>query len=67
MKITVDRDTCEGHGQCAAVAPDLFRLNDDGDLELTYNDTQNIPAERVDDARHAMSCCPVLALVELGP
>jgi len=28
MRITVDRNACGGHGQCAAVAPDLFHLDD---------------------------------------
>jgi ferredoxin len=64
MKITVDRHACEGHGQCAAVAPDLFHLDDAGQLHLTY-DAIDIPTQRVNDARQGLACCPVLALHEL--
>jgi ferredoxin len=52
MRITVDRNACEGHGQCAAVAPDLFHLDDGDDLHLTY-DAIDIPTQRVKDARRA--------------
>jgi ferredoxin len=27
MRIVVDRDLCEGHAQCCAVAPDVFKLD----------------------------------------
>ena len=64
MRITVDRNACEGHGQCAAVAPDLFPLDDGGELHLTY-DAIDIPTQRVKDARQALACCPVLALHEV--
>jgi ferredoxin len=47
MRITVDRNACEG----AAVAPDLFHLDDD-DLHLAY-DAVDIPTQRVKDARQA--------------
>jgi ferredoxin len=36
MRITVDRNACEGHGQCAAFAPDLIHLDDGGEPHLTY-------------------------------
>jgi ferredoxin len=64
MRITVDRNACEGHGQCAAVAPDLFYLDDGGELHLTY-DAIDIPAALTNDARQGLACCPVLALHEL--
>jgi ferredoxin len=30
MRVLVDRTLCQGHGQCAVVAPDVFDLDDDG-------------------------------------
>ena len=30
MTVHIDRDRCEGHGQCLAAAPDLIDLDDDG-------------------------------------
>ncbi|WP_052669537.1 ferredoxin [Nitriliruptor alkaliphilus] len=34
MKPKVDRDRCIGAGQCEAVAPDAFEVNDDGFVEV---------------------------------
>src|SRR5262249_31104930 len=34
LKITLDRDLCQGHAVCTGEAPDLFRLGDDGKVEL---------------------------------
>ncbi|MEV7890826.1 ferredoxin [Streptomyces sp. NPDC002817] len=30
MKVTIDTSSCSGHARCAAAAPGLFRLDDDG-------------------------------------
>ncbi|MGY1502461.1 ferredoxin [Streptomyces sp. QTS52] len=30
MKITIDTSSCSGHARCAAAAPGLFRLDEDG-------------------------------------
>jgi ferredoxin len=46
---------------CAANAPNLFRLDDDGELRLTYEGT-DIPAEEHDNAEVAATGCPVEAL-----
>ncbi|PXX57471.1 ferredoxin [Nocardia tenerifensis] len=58
MKIIVDRARCEGHGMCEALAPNLFRVGDDGVVE---------PADLVgegdrDLVRLAVDSCPVEAL-----
>ncbi len=34
MRIRVDWDLCQGHGTCVAEAPELFRLDSNGDLEV---------------------------------
>ncbi len=34
LKIHVDLDGCLGHGQCELVAPQLFRINGDGLVEV---------------------------------
>lgn len=33
-RIVVDVDRCEGHGLCEQTAPEVFRLDDEGDLHL---------------------------------
>lgn len=57
MRITADRTRCEGHGMCEALAPNLFRVGDDGIVEPTADD--------IDDSdliQLAVDSCPVEAL-----
>ncbi|MGQ0776090.1 MAG: ferredoxin [Pseudonocardiales bacterium] len=61
MKISVDRDRCEGHGLCEHVAPELFQFDDQGDLILLF-DGQDIPKEQRDLAVSSVHICPVAAL-----
>jgi ferredoxin len=57
MKILIDRDRCEGHGQCVAAAPDVVDLDDDGIAILR---TSESIAE--DLLKRAADVCPVAAL-----
>jgi ferredoxin len=59
MKIEVDWDLCEGHGQCEFAAPEVFTINDDGDLEV-LNEKPDEP-ERV-HVEQAVRRCPTRAL-----
>lgn len=34
MKVTIDRQRCQGHARCAAVAPDLFALDENGYIAI---------------------------------
>jgi ferredoxin len=29
VRVTIDQDKCEGHGECTLIAPDVFELDDD--------------------------------------
>ena len=58
MRIDVDLDLCELHGQCVAVAPDLFRFDDDGELEFTVD----VPAGQEASAEEAAALCPTGAI-----
>ncbi|WP_433522676.1 ferredoxin [Nocardia pseudovaccinii] len=65
MKISVDYPRCEGHGLCAAQAPEVFSL--DGDAELIYRfDGAEVPVDLVTAARTAVDSCPVAALREIS-
>lgn len=60
MKILIDRDRCEGHGQCVAAAPDVFDLDDDGiAIMKTSEPLTEDPAKQ---AAAAAEVCPVAAL-----
>ncbi|GAB7007474.1 hypothetical protein JCM18899A_49490 [Nocardioides sp. AN3] len=67
MKIAVDLKTCENHGQCAFVAPDVFSLDSNGLLsfrsEAQDEYTSNVlPAQVHDDVEDAIGMCPVQAI-----
>jgi ferredoxin len=63
VRVFVDRDRCEGHGLCEDAAPQLFWLDDEGDLVLRF--TEDIPPGQEDRAGDAVRVCPVSALREV--
>ncbi|WP_206055193.1 ferredoxin [Nocardia sp. CS682] len=59
MRVDADRTRCEGHGMCEALAPNLFRVGDDGivtPLADTIDETTHDLVQLVIDS------CPVEAL-----
>lgn len=59
MRVQVDPMVCEANGVCERLAPDVFRLNDDDELEIL----QPEPPEHLHAAtRQAVDRCPKLAL-----
>lgn len=63
MEIRVDRSICEGHGHCCFEAPDLFDLDDDGELVHAAG----APPDRAADVAAAARACPVQAISISGP
>jgi ferredoxin len=59
MKVIVDMDLCQDHGQCAIAAPEVFRISDDGHLE--YDGTPD--STLVDHVEEAADVCPVQAIL----
>ncbi|MFE7933136.1 ferredoxin [Streptomyces sp. NPDC057456] len=59
MKITIDKAGCSGHARCAAVAPGLFRLDDDG-YALPFDG--EIPEGLEQAARDGEAACPERAI-----
>jgi ferredoxin len=59
MKVVVDMDKCQDHGQCAFSAPEVFEINADGKL-VVLNDS---PDESLrDQVEEAADVCPVQAI-----
>ena len=58
-RIVVDRDRCEGHGLCEQTAPQVYRLDDDGQLEILVDD---VPPSLLAMAEAGARVCPVAAL-----
>jgi ferredoxin len=62
MKIHVDRDLCDLHGQCVLTAPEIFSFDDDGELQYL----PEVNSELATKAEAAASVCPTAA-IEVGP
>jgi len=61
MKMSVDLLRCEGHGLCEEAAPRLFRLDDEGDLLVLFENGE-VPPGQDGPAAGAARACPVGAL-----
>jgi len=59
MKIQLDREKCTGLGICESLAPEVFEVNDDGDLVML---TDTVPDGMLDDVETAFAGCPTEAL-----
>ena len=58
-RLQVDRSRCEGHSVCARTAPDLLRLDRDGELMILIDLCEGKALEK---ARAAVRACPIAAL-----
>ncbi len=58
-KVVCDYDLCESNALCEAVAPDVFRIDDDDYLQI---DHPEVTAENRDRVEQAVANCPKSAL-----
>jgi ferredoxin len=59
-RLRVNPITCEAHGLCAELVPELIRLDDWGYPIL---DESVVPSDLLGLARRAVDACPTLALL----
>jgi len=64
MRVSVNREHCQGHAQCLVIAPDVFDL-DDADGRATVL-ADPVPATAADSARDAADRCPEQAISVSG-
>ncbi len=63
MRIIFDRDKCQGHGRCYALAPDLFDSDDEGYAVLLVESPDGtVPPELEAAATLAADNCPEYAI-----
>jgi ferredoxin len=55
MKIRIDKAACVGNARCAAVAPTLFPLDDNGYIQVSEID---VPPGKEELARRGALACP---------
>jgi ferredoxin len=58
MRVVVDANKCQDHGQCVFTAPEVFRLDDDGHLVYERSPDDAL-REVVEDAADV---CPLQAI-----
>lgn len=60
MKVHVDPERCMGHGMCHAMAPEVYRINE----ETGYNEMGvfEVPSERRAIVERGVSVCPEMAI-----
>jgi sterol 14alpha-demethylase len=59
LKITLDRDLCQGHAVCVGEAPDVFRIGEDGRVELAFDqDAGDLPLSLYGKVHEAAQYCP---------
>lgn len=59
MRIVVDYDLCQGHGECEGEAPEVFELDDDGKLTVLQEQPPEAFREQVE---RAVKYCPTMAI-----
>jgi ferredoxin len=59
VKVIVDYDLCQAHGECAAVAPEVFELDDSDNLNVLIEAPDESLREKVEQAA---AVCPVMAI-----
>lgn len=58
MKVLVDMNLCQSHGECVAVAPDVFELGDDDVLRWQ----EDVDESRRAEMEEAVEVCPMMAI-----
>jgi ferredoxin len=58
MKIIIDRDLCQGIGNCVAIAPGVFQLDKENKAIATH--IEDISQEKI---REAAESCPLDAII----
>jgi ferredoxin len=59
VRIVVDRDLCDGHGMCEAMAHEYFELDDDDVMHVLEESPPEAERSKV---HAAVQACPALAL-----
>jgi ferredoxin len=60
LRVKVDRERCQGHARCAALAPELFVLDELGNAREAGDG--RVPDALADKAYLAKANCPELAI-----
>lgn len=67
MRVVVDLNKCQDHGQCVFAAPEVFALDEAGKLTFRHEATDeyrsgDLPESLRDDVEEAADVCPLQAI-----
>ena len=67
MKVIVDLNKCQDHGQCVYSAPSIFSLDENGRLSFRHQAqdkyvSDDLDEALLDDAEEAADVCPLQAI-----
>jgi ferredoxin len=63
LKVIVDRDICQNHGQCVFAAPQVFELDEEGELVVLDDEPDESLRAAVEEAADV---CPHQAITIEG-
>jgi ferredoxin len=63
IRVVVDREVCQNHGQCVFAAPQVFELDDDGELAQLQDEVGEDLRANVEEAADV---CPTQAITIEG-
>lgn len=61
MKVKIDEELCTGCEECVDAVPDVFAMNEEGELATIKVDT--VPPDLEDAVQEAADDCPAEAIV----
>ncbi|MCP4196606.1 MAG: ferredoxin [Proteobacteria bacterium] len=61
MKTRIDEDECTACEECVETVPEVFAMNEDGDMAIVKVDV--VPADLEDDVKEAAEDCPAEAII----
>ena len=63
IRVVVDRELCQDHGQCVFAAPQVFELDEEGKLVVLQDEVDESLRDNVEEAADV---CPVQAITIEG-
>lgn len=59
MKVKINKNACIGCGSCAAICPEVFKIDDEGIAKVTV---EKIEENQLNDVTEASENCPTSAI-----
>jgi ferredoxin len=63
-RVIIERSRCCGYGLCAALCPEVYKLDAGG---IVYVDSDLVPDELLEAAREGAAACPAEAIAVQAP